>query len=368
MTFWILNACLVFALSALFAGIVIPQILLISQRKQLYDGIDGRKIHKGKVSRLGGIAFKPVIFFTLSLFLALLHSFGYSDLLGDLSFELHTFAFSFCTIMMLYLIGIADDLIGVRYTVKFIVQILCGVMMVLAGLYFSDLHGFFFIDRLTPWIGYPTTVLVVVYIINAINLIDGIDGLASGLSGVAVIFYGIMMLATHQWVYAMLAFATLGVLAPFFYYNVYGDATRFRKIFMGDTGSTTIGMILSILALKLFDRGAVGSIFGPYNTFALAFSPLIIPCFDVVRVYFHRLCRRQNPFLPDKNHIHHKLLALGLPQRVAMPSIVLASVVLTLMNILLSASIDITLLLFIDIAVYALINVWLTVIVSKKQK
>ena len=96
----------------------------------------------------------------------------------------------------------------------------------------------------------PFTVLLVVFVTNAINLIDGIDGLASGLSSVALLVFGFLFMQKELWTYSMLAFATFGVLVPFFYYNVFGSAERARKIFMGDTGSLTLGYVLSFLAIK----------------------------------------------------------------------------------------------------------------------
>ena len=90
--------------------------------------------------------------------------------------------------MMLYLVGMADDLIGIRYRAKFAIQIICGLLVIAGGLWINNLHGLLFIHALPEWIGYPITLFAVVFIINAINLIDGIDGLASGLCGVAIAF------------------------------------------------------------------------------------------------------------------------------------------------------------------------------------
>ena len=115
-------------------------------------------------------------------------------------------------------VGIADDLIGVRYRAKFFIQIVCGIMLVAGGVELSDLHGMLFIHSMPSWISIPLTVFVTVFIINAINLIDGIDGLASGLCSIAFLFYGMTFIWFHQYLYAMLAFATLGVLIPFYYY------------------------------------------------------------------------------------------------------------------------------------------------------
>lgn len=358
--FWTASSILVFLFCVLSAGVLIPQILLISFRRKLFDVPDERKIHQGVVPRLGGIAFKPVVFLSVALLIGLSLLLGYGNMLDGLVSEGRTLSFGFCCIMVLYLVGMADDLIGIRYKAKFVVQVACGLMVIAGGLWLNDLHGLFFIYELPCWIGWPLTVLAVVFIINAINLIDGIDGLASGLCGVAMLFYGIIFLAAHQYIYAVLAFATLGVLVPFFYYNVFGDVTRGKKIFMGDTGSLTIGMMMCILSLKLLHSFPEGEAAGLPNILILAYSPLIIPCFDVVRVYLHRVRNGKNPFLPDKNHIHHKLLAIGMRQRVAMITIVSVSVLFTLCNILLSRHVDVTVLLVADIAVWTVANIWLT--------
>lgn len=358
--FWTASSILVFLFCALSAGVLIPQILLISFRRKLFDVPDGRKIHQGVVPRLGGIAFKPVVFLSVALLIGLSLLFGYGNVLDELVSEGRALSFGFCCIMVLYLVGMADDLIGIRYKAKFVVQVACGLMVIAGGLWMNDLHGLLFIHELPCWAGWPLTVLAVVFVINAINLIDGIDGLASGLCGVAMLFYGIIFLAAQQYIYAVLAFATLGVLVPFFYYNVFGDVKRGKKIFMGDTGSLTIGMMLCILSLKLLHSFSTGEAAGRPNILILACSPLIIPCFDVARVYLHRVRNGKNPFLPDKNHIHHKLLAVGMRQRMAMITIVSVSVLFTLCNILLSRHVDVTALLVADIAVWTVANIWLT--------
>lgn len=358
--FWIINSVLVFVISAFCAGVLIPQILLISFRKQLFDIPDERKIHQGVVPRLGGIAFKPVVFFSVAFLLGISQLFGYGEFLDGILSESRTLAFGFCAIMILYLVGIADDLVGVRYRAKFVIQICCGLMVIGGGLWINDLYGLLYLHEIPDWIGYILSIFAVVFIINAINLIDGIDGLASGLCGVAVLFYGVVFLLMHEYIYAMLSFATLGVLVPFFYFNVFGNPIKQKKIFMGDTGSLTVGMMICILSLRMVHHFPSDLLEIQANPFILAYSPLIIPCFDVVRVYLHRVKNGKNPFLPDKNHIHHKMLAIGMRQRTAMITIVFLSVCFTLCNILLSRYMDVTLLLTLDVAVWTTGNLWLT--------
>lgn len=359
--FWILNYILVLVCAVIFSGIIIPKILLISFRKKLFDVPDARKIHHSSVPRLGGIAFKPVILFSVCLALGIDIITGNGTQLKEMFVAglLPEILFLYCAVLTLYLVGIADDLIGVKYRAKFVVQIICAIMLICGGVWVNNLDGILGVHEIPKYIGYPLTVLLVVFISNAINLIDGIDGLASGLSSVAIFIYGSAFIVHHQYLHAMIAFATWGVLIPFFYYNVFGNAEKEKKIFMGDTGSLTIGILLSYLSIKLITSGSIPN--GEAGkVMVTAFAPLIIPCFDVVRVFIHRLRKKQNPFMPDKSHIHHKLLAIGMQQRPAMISIVTISAIFSILNIYFSKYIDINILLVADIVIWTLMNMWLT--------
>ena len=359
MEIWIFNDLIIFFLSLLLAGIIIPQILLIAFRKNLFDEIDERKIHKGVVPRLGGIAFFPSILFSVALVIAFnLKYFGQD--VGDVYIDATVpFYFMVCAVLLMFLVGIADDLIGVRYAAKFVVQVLASILVVFSGVYIDSFYGLFWIHDIYPWIGWICTAFMVVFVVNAINLIDGIDGLASGLSTVAFVYYSIIFYSGGQYTYSMLAAAGAGTLLPFFYYNVFGKANKQKKIFMGDTGALTTGMILIFCAIKILHLGDV-PIAVDYNPVILGISPLIIPLFDVVRVYLHRVLRHRNPFLPDKSHIHHKLLALGFNQRIALILIMLWSMFFIIINMLLSEYINPTFIILADIAIWTLINMGLS--------
>ncbi len=363
-TYWIVNIVTVFFVCVCCAGFLIPQILLVAYRKDLMDMPDERKIHHLAVPRLGGFAFKPVIFLSIALCIGVNIVLGYSGIYSAFHGEVSPLAFLFSAIMILYLVGMADDLIGIRYRAKFIVQIICACFMIASGVWFKDLHGVLGIHALTPWAGYPLTALIVVFIINAINLIDGIDGLASGLCSCALLVYGVAFFLLEDYAYAMLSFATLGVLVPFFYYNVFGNPEKGQKIFMGDTGSLTVGMIISFLSVRL-SIGFDGMI-ADFNPMIIAFVPLTIPCLDVVRVYLRRVKNHKNPFLPDKNHIHHKLLALGIGSREVMLLIICISIFITVTNVILSKVMNINLLVILDIIVWTLVNIWLSKKITKK--
>ena len=153
------------------SALVLPRISLVSFRRRLFDSVDERKLHTAHIPRLGGIAFFPCITVTVSLVIIGYNlRVGYNILDMDLTNSLLSML---CCLFILYLIGMMDDLIGVRYRSKFVGQILCGILLPISGLYFDNLHGLFGIYTLPYYIGIPFTVFLIVYILNAINLIDG---------------------------------------------------------------------------------------------------------------------------------------------------------------------------------------------------
>lgn len=366
MHFWIVNIVCGFLVSALLAGIIIPQILLIAFRKKLFDEPDERKIHHIPVPRLGGLAFTPVIFFTMAFLLGVNQYLGNAAVLIEFARNVNVLAMVLCSMTLLYLVGIADDLVGIRYRAKFIIQIICGIFLTGTGIWVRSLYGFMGIHGLNIWLGGILAIILVVFITNAINLIDGIDGLASGLSAVACFYYGIVFFKLHQYTFALISFVTLGVIVPFFIYNVFGKAENQKKIFMGDTGALTIGIILSLLSIKLTTIPIRG-VMWIYDPLVVAFAPLMIPCLDVLRVFFTRIRSKKNPFLPDKNHIHHKMIALGFSTRSTMIIIILASLFLSMFNLWVSQYVNVHILLFCDFAFYGLLNIYFTRTIKRKQ-
>lgn len=336
---------------------IIPRILLIATRKRLYDIPDARKVHTKAIPRLGGVSFYPTIVFSFCYVLTLRFLFGFDVETVRASYMIPELLLLVCGMTLLYLTGIADDLVGVRYRQKFVIQIICASFFPLAGLWLNNLYGVFGIHEIPFWIGIPLTMFLVVFVTNAINLIDGIDGLASGLSSVSLIVFGILFLLEELWAYSMIAFSTVGVLVPFFYYNVFGSADRARKIFMGDTGSLTLGYIISFLALKY---SMCNEAVMPYTEGAIvvAASTLIIPIFDVVRVVIVRIRQGKNPFEPDRNHIHHKFLAMGYTTKRAMVTLIILACTFAVVNIALVPWVNVNVLLIGDVVVWCGLNWW----------
>lgn len=355
-----------FVLAISLARIIIPNIIIISRRKGLFDLPDGRKVHRRPISRLGGVCFFPTILFAVTFLVALCKKAGWFFWMdGTTQFPELLLLCSGLT--LLFIVGIADDLVGVRWRQKFLVQIFAAAMFPLAGLYVNDFYGMFGIYSIPVYIGVPLSILLVVFITNAINLIDGIDGLASGLSIVALFVYGNLFIYNGLWLYSLLAFTTIGVLLPFFYYNVFGQAERGKKIFMGDTGSLTLGFILSFLTIKYTMNQYVMMNFNYNGAILVAFSVLLVPCLDVIRVVIRRVRNGKSPFLPDKTHIHHKFLAMGFTVRKAMITILFISFLFSLSNILLVSYVDNTLLFIVDVAVWTGMHIYMDKVIEKKK-
>lgn len=366
MAYWIENYIAALCISVLLTGLIIPKVLLIAFRRRLFDTVDDRKIHHGAVPRLGGIAFLPALGFSISMVIGINLRVDPWMIVGSMADAMIPIFFFCCALMLIYLVGLTDDLIGVRYRAKFIIQVVVSGLIIMSGLWIKNLYGFLWINSIPEWFGWILTILLIVFVVNAINLIDGIDGLASGLSAVALIWFSYVFYLANDYVFLLLAGATLGTLAPFFYFNVFGKASSHTKIFMGDTGSLTIGLILVFLTLRIFNIGEI-DFGGGENVFIIATAPLIVPCFDVVRVFIHRVRKGRNPFMPDKCHIHHKLLALGLRQWHALILIVLTDMAFIVLNVLFTRVISVMVLFFSNILLWTLLNILLTRMIRRRE-
>lgn len=357
-----------FVSAVILGRIIIPNILIISLRKRLFDVPDERKVHKRPIPRLGGVTFFPVILFSLCVFTAVRLMTGHGP--ADTSTTDLVCEFLFLTggLTLLYIVGIADDLIGVRYRKKFLVQIISAAMFPLSGLYINNFYGLFGIYLIPAEVGIPLTMLLVVFITNAINLIDGIDGLASGLSMVALLVFGVLFVHFHMWSYAMLAFVTVGVIIPFFSYNVFGSADLGRKIFMGDTGSLTLGYILSFFVIKYCMYEPDMLLTMKTSPVLVSFSVLMVPCLDVIRVVLRRARNKRALFMPDKTHIHHKFLAMGFSPRRALVTIQLMSACFCAFTIVAILYMNNTLVFVIDVVVWTLLNLWFDHVINRKMK
>jgi UDP-N-acetylmuramyl pentapeptide phosphotransferase/UDP-N-acetylglucosamine-1-phosphate transferase len=345
---------------------ILPQILRAAFMKRLFDIPDERKLHTSAIPRLGGFSFVPIILFTLAFICALVCRYDAEPVRQRILSVFPETMLFICGLVVLYLVGILDDMVGARYRVKFSAQIVAAICIALSGIWIDNLYGLFGIYALPPLAGIPLTMFVVVLVINAINLIDGIDGLASGLSGVSLFVLGVVLIMQQSWVFALLAFTTLGMLFTFFFYNVFGSTDRQRKIFMGDTGSLVLGYIQIFLAIQVLAFPSPQP-FG--NMFPVAFATLFLPVFDVFKVMVVRLAHKKHIFLADRNHIHHKLLRTGLSANRSMVLLVFCHAMFCVVDIWLSLyGIDLTILVLVNIVVWLILNTGVDYVIHLREK
>lgn len=281
-------------LIALFA---VPSIVFIAHRKNLFDAPNNRSVHTQPTPRLGGVAVLAGFFSALTIFAPLAN--GVQYLLAG------------C--LLLFFVGLKDDLVTVSVAKKFVGQLLAtGVVMLMADVRITSFQGLLGVGELPLGVSYAVTFLAIVGITNAINLIDGLDGLAgtlvvliSGTLGYYFFQYG----GAGYGNYAVVAACLVGGVLGFLRYNFH-KAT----IFMGDTGSLVCGFIVSVLAIQFIELGKLpGAPLGSASP-AVALGVLFVPLFDTARVFVLRMLAGKSPFTPDKNHVHHRLLALGFSQ------------------------------------------------------
>jgi UDP-N-acetylmuramyl pentapeptide phosphotransferase/UDP-N-acetylglucosamine-1-phosphate transferase len=218
------------ALSIGFALVVIaiPTILRVARAKNLFESIDNRKIHSGTIPSLGGVAI--FIGFILSTIIA---TDGYS---------FDSLKYIIASVMLMFFIGLKDDLLIISPSKKLIVQIFAGILLITLGnVRFTNLHGIFGLYEIHYLVSILITLFTMLVIINAFNLIDGIDGLASGLAMFAATVFGAWFYLAREIQFSIMSFALVGSLAGFFIFNVFGHK---NKLFMGDAGSLIIGLVI----------------------------------------------------------------------------------------------------------------------------
>ncbi len=317
-----------FLLSALCGFVMMPIIMNFCKRKGLYDLPDSRKIHHNAIPRLGGLCFMPSM---LLASLVVVATSGSNFMTDKIVISPWTLSFV-CSLLIIYGTGLVDDLVGLGAKTKFAAQILAAVLLPLSGLYINNLYGFCGLHEIPFSVGAPLTVFIIVFTCNAINLIDGIDGLSAGLSLFALTGFLVCFLREGMLVYSILIAALMGVLVPFLYYNIWGRVEKGHKVFMGDSGSLTLGYILGFLFVKFtMDNPNVA----PFrlHSMMIAYTLLLVPVFDVVRVSLVRLRHGVPIFQADKNHIHHKLMRAGLTQHQSLIVLLALALAFTLCNL-----------------------------------
>ncbi len=289
------------AISFLVGLCCMPVVREIAKKKQFVVKPNKRTSHTGEIPSIGGL------------------DICFSFLTAYLLFEVDTTLvrqsqFIMIGVLTITMIGFTDDILDLSPLSKLLGEMLAGIaLIVFADIRLTHLHGFFGIGEINIVWSYLLSFFVLAAIVNALNLIDGIDGLASGLGILYCACFGIYFHLCGNLHWAALAYSMIGSLAVFFLYNVFGR--KKRKIFMGDCGSLLLGYILTAFVFHFCEMNAYHEVPDEMLCKAapsVAICILTIPLFDTVRVMFTRIKHKHSPFLPDKNHVHHLLLRIGL--------------------------------------------------------
>jgi UDP-GlcNAc:undecaprenyl-phosphate/decaprenyl-phosphate GlcNAc-1-phosphate transferase len=293
-----LNVLLTGSVSFIITMLAIPAIMKVAQQKKLYDIPDARKLHTKPIASLGGVGI--FIGFILAILLTLSGT------------DTREFQFFFASALVIFFLGLKDDILILSATKKFLGQLAATAIIVhLGNIRLESMHGFMGIEKLPDIISYVLSYVTIIVVVNAYNLIDGVDGLAGSLGVMTMTIFGTYFLFADMHAYALLAFAMAGSLLAFLKFNFHP-----AKIFMGDSGSLLIGLVNAILVIKFIT--VADSATGPLqlsSAAAIGFSILIVPLLDTLRVFSMRIAKGRSPFSPDRNHIHHLLLAKGLNHR-----------------------------------------------------
>lgn len=285
----------IFFISLMLVHFSIPFIVRVSRSKLLFDEPNHRSVNKTGIPNLGGVA----LFIGITI----------ATLFGIRNYAFHDFSYILISMIILFFVGIKDDIMTITPRQKLIAQIICALILIVPGdIRLTNLHGILGFQELNYAASLVISLIAIIFIINAINLIDGIDGLAAAIGIITTAIFGLNFILIGNYQYTILCLAIIGSLTSFFIYNVFGRA---NKIFMGDTGSLLIGLLLSVFFIKYNEFCLKGN--GQVCNFSpvLSLAILSVPIFDLIRVVLFRIIHSKSPFAPDNNHIHHGLLKLG---------------------------------------------------------
>ncbi len=293
----------------------IPSIIKVAMIKHLYDSPNERKSHQGVIPTLGGIGIFGGFMISLCLFAKFHPANGMRYILAAMCF--------------IFMLGAKDDIVELVANKKFIGQIFAASIVVILGdIRLTSLYGLFGISYISDPVSMAFSIVTIIFIINAFNIIDGINLLAGSISILMAFAFGAWFFYYGFFDYAILAAAMSGAVMAFLKYN-YTPA----KIFMGDSGSLCVGLLAAVLAIQFIEQNEIVLRSGNAEDIQIIAAPsmaiavLIIPIFDTLRVFTLRILNKKSPFVADRNHIHHRLIDLGL-------SHVKATLILITVNVL----------------------------------
>lgn len=285
--------------SCILAVVITPIVIAVGRKLKIYDRPTARKVHAGQIPRIGGIAvfLSSILLVMTVLFLDNAIGERFRDIQAQIAALL-------CAATFIFIVGLIDDVRGVRARYKLAAQITAATVICLAGVEITSLN---FANLFTLRFGlasFPLTILWIVGITNAVNLIDGLDGLAAGICTIACTVIAVFALVTGELVLAVIMLALVGSLSGFLFFN-FNPA----RVFMGDCGSMFLGFVLGATSVMCAMKS------GTMVALALPAVVLGLPIFDTAFSILRRYLSRWDITSPDRGHLHHRLLDMGLRHR-----------------------------------------------------
>lgn len=307
-------------LTAFSVGVLLTPILISVLRKaRIGDAPGGRKIHKKFTPSMGGISIILAAFVALAIW-------GWQFPLPDIRYLLGAIA-------LMFFVGLRDDVVELSAKHKLGLQLIAVLLVVVAGdIRIKEFHGFLAIETLPIWFSYAFSAFVLLALTNAFNLIDGLDGLASTVGGLTLLLLGTWFYIQGLESFALLSFILIGGMAAFMVFNWHP-----AKIFMGDTGSLTLGFAIGSLVIAFMEYNAAlpKGAFGRFEpTFTAGIVLMIYPLYDMARVFTLRIRKGKHPMSADKSHVHHFLMRSGLKHNEV--ALLLGSVQLMLLGLVIA--------------------------------
>lgn len=292
-----------------------PKILQMAMMKNLVDNPDARKLQKSPIPVVGGMA----VFFGVV----------FGMLMASTMIDCGSLSGLVIAGTIMYFVGMLDDFLGLKPSTRFVFEVVCvGSLVLNSGLSIDTLQGLWGIYDLPYWVSVALTVFAGVGIINAINMIDGVNGLSSGLCILSSIIFGIIFYLKGDYANACLGFCLAASLYLFLLHNVFGNTSR---MFIGDSGTMLIGIIviwfvMNMLSSEMLYKHNVFNGFASAAALALAIES--VPVFDTLRVMTQRIINGHSPFSPDKTHLHHAFVGMGISHSVTSMCIILINLII----------------------------------------
>lgn len=283
--------------SYLLGFFFIPVLIYMLHKMKIVDTPGGRKIHDESIPSMGGIGI------VLAAFISFFSFTQYQQLL-----EIRYFLVAFG---LIFFVGMRDDMVNLTAVQKVLGQLMATyIVVVMSDIRISSLYGFMGVYDLPLLVSYAITFFTIVVLTNSFNLIDGLDGLAGAISLIILLFLGWWLIDAGLESYGGFALILLGAVLAFLMFNWHP-----AKIFMGDTGSLILGFALSTLTVLFIDTNGTMNEFQGWKFYAPIASGvalLILPVYDTARIFTKRISKGKSPFAPDKSHVHHFLLRMGM--------------------------------------------------------